>query len=227
MSPKRKRTLFAAAVGLLAAWAIALAVVAVQRSESTPATAGAGAPVVDVGSPEGPFRAGPLPQGLAGKPAYDFALTDARGERVATRTLRGRPYVVTFLYTDCPDVCPLIASELDAALERLGPRGEEVEVIAVSADPKGDTRMKVLRWLEERELPDNFRYTIGTEEQLRPVWDGFFAAPQDRDREESAHSASIWLIDAKGGLRAKFSGGLPVPPADIAHDLGVLLEEAS
>jgi len=227
MSPKRKRTLFAAAVGLLAAWAIALAVVAVQRGESTPASAGGEAPVASLASSEGPFRAGPLPQGLAGKPAYDFALTDARGERVDTRTLRGRPYVVTFLYTDCPDVCPLIASELDAALERLGPRGEEVEVVAVSADPKGDTRMKVLRWLEERDLPENFRYVIGSEEQLRPVWDGFFAAPQDRDRDESAHSASIWLIDAKGGLRAKFSGGLPVPPADIAHDLGVLLEEAS
>jgi len=219
--------MFAAVVGLLAVWAIVLAAVAVQRGESTPASAGAGPSVADVGSPEGPFRAGPLPDGLAGTPAYDFALTDARGERVDTRRLRGRPYVVTFLYTDCPDVCPLIASELDAALELLGPRGDEVEVVAVSADPKGDTRMAVLRWLEAQQLPDNFRYVIGTREQLRPVWDGFFAAPQERDREESAHSASIWLVDAKGGLRAKFSGGLPVPPADIAHDLGVLLEEAS
>ncbi|HEV2752837.1 MAG TPA: SCO family protein [Solirubrobacteraceae bacterium] len=227
MNPQRRRTVFAAAVGLLAAWAILLAVVAVQRGESTSGTAGAGAPVAEVASAEGPFRAGPLPEGLAGKPAHDFALTDARGKRVDTRTLRGRPYVVTFLYTDCPDVCPLIASELDAALERLGPRGDEVEVVAVSADPKGDTRMDVLRWLEERELPDNFRYVIGTEDQLRPVWDGFYAAPQDRDREQSAHSASIWLVDAEGRLRAKFSGGLPVPPPDIAHDLGVLLEEAA
>ena len=72
-----------------------------------------------------------------------------------------------------------------------------------------------------------FHYLIGSAEELRPVWDGYFAAPQAPGVEESLHTASIWLIDASGRWRTKFSGGVPVPPADIAHDLGVLLDETA
>ena len=54
-----------------------------------------------------PFRGGALPAGVYGRKAPRFKLTDARGGRVSTRDLRGRPYVVTVLYVDCKDVCPL------------------------------------------------------------------------------------------------------------------------
>jgi cytochrome oxidase Cu insertion factor (SCO1/SenC/PrrC family) len=57
------------------------------------------------------------------------------------------------------------------------------------------------------------------------VWRSHYAAPQPRGNPDSAHSASIWLIDRKGRWRTKFSGGVPVAPADIAHDLRLLLDE--
>jgi len=219
MSPQRKRLLLAATVGVLAAWAGLLAVVVLQREPTAPAVPVAGAPA------DGPLLGGPLPEGLDGRQAADFALRDAReDERIDTRDLRGQPYVVTFLYTECVDVCPLIATELDEALEELG---RDVPIIAVSADPEGDSEIAVRRWFAQRDLPGSFRYVIGTEEDLRPVWDAYYAAPQPEDRDASAHSASMWLVDAQGRLRSKFSGGVPVPPADIAHDLRVLLDEAA
>jgi protein SCO1/2 len=219
VSPQRKRLLLAATVGVLAVWAGLLVVVAAQREPAAPAVPVAGTPT------DGPLLGGTLPEGLDGRQAADFALRDAReDERIDTRGLRGQPYVVTFLYTECVDVCPLIATELDEALEGLG---RDVPIIAVSADPEGDTEIAVRRWFAQRDLPDSFRYVIGTEEDLRPVWDAYYAAPQPQDRDVSAHSASIWLVDAQGRLRSKFSGGIPVPPADIAHDLRVLLEEAA
>ena len=219
VSSQRKRLLLAATGGVLAAWAGVLLVVALQRERAAPAVPVAVAPA------DGPLLGGPLPEGLDGSQAADFTLRDARqDEPIDTRDLRGQPYIVTFLYTDCVDVCPLIASELDQALEHLG---REVPVIAVSADPEGDTKIAVRRWFAERDLPGSFRYVIGTEEELRPVWDAYYAAPQPGDREVSAHSASIWLVDGQGRLRSKFSGGIPVPPADIAHDLRVLLDKAA
>jgi protein SCO1/2 len=194
-------------------------VVGLPRAPAAPGVRVAGAPA------DGPLLGGPLPEGLDGSQAPDFALHDAReDERIDTRDLRGQPYVVTFLYTECVDVCPLIASELDQALEQLG---RDVPVIAVSADPEGDTEIAVRRWFAARDLPGSFRYVIGTEDALRPVWDAYYAAPQPGDRDVSAHSASIWLIDGQGRLRSKFSGGIPVPPADIAHDLRALLDEAA
>lgn len=132
---------------------------------------------------------------------------------------------MTFLYVNCDDICPLIAVELKQALELLGARAEQITVLAVSADPEGDTRPAVRRWLTKLRMPDNFRYLIGTAKDLQPVWRDHYAAAQPAGNPNSAHSASIWLIDRRGRWRTKFSGGVPVRPADIAHDLRILLDE--
>ena len=186
---------------------------------------GADEPLAIVEQQSGPFRGGQLPPELAGAPAPAFSHSDARGGEIGTADLSGRPFAVTFLYTSCPDVCPLIGQELREALELLGPRGDQVEVLAVSVDPENDTPEAVRAWLESNELPPNFHYLVGTEAELEPTWDAYFAAPQPAGEPDSAHTASIWLVDSDGRLRTKFSAGVPVPPADIAHDLALLLDD--
>jgi len=175
----------------------------------------------------GPLRGGSLPDGIDRKPAPSFQLADARGGRLDSRALRGRPYVLTFLYTDCRDVCPLIGREVGEALRLLGAQSSSVAAVAVSVDPEHDTRPAVRAWLRRLRLPGNFHYLMGRREQLEPVWRAYFAAPQPLGVRESRHTASIWLIDARGRLRTKFSGGVPVPPRDIAHDLRLLQREAA
>lgn len=220
MPNRRKRLLMVGLTALLGIWAVGLAALAGRdEPDKNP-----GAAVVEGGA-RSPFRGGALPAGVSGRAAPRFALDDAHGGRVDTRRLQGRPYVVTFLYVDCKDVCPLIGSELKQALTQLGPRGRDVAALAVSADPRGDTRGAVRRWLAKMRMPANFHYLIGTDEQLQPVWRSHYAAPQPRGNPDSEHSASIWLIDRHGHWRTKFSGGVPVAPADIAHDLRRLLNE--
>ncbi len=182
-------------------------------------------PLAIVQEQASPFRGGQLPPELAGAPAPTFEHADARGGEIGTADLAGMPYVVTFLFTDCPDVCPLIGEELREALEILGPRAGEVAVLAVSVDPEGDTPAAVRSWLRAHELPGNFHYLVGSEQELAPTWDAYFAAPQRAGEPESTHTASMWLVDSDGRLRTKFSAGAPVPPADIAHDLGLLLDD--
>ena len=175
---------------------------------------------------QGPFRGNPLPKGIDRALAPRFTLRDADGRPVSTRRLSGRPYLVTFLYTDCQDVCPLIGQEVKQAIEQLGPRGREVTALAITADPETDSPQAVKAWLKAQRMPENFRYLLGTRDELQRVWKAHYAAPQPDDKEESAHSASIWLVDREGRWRSKFSGGVPVPPRDIAHDLRLLLDEA-
>jgi protein SCO1/2 len=203
---------------LVVASLIALAAVARDRQDD--------APTAVVEREEGPFRAGPLPEGLDRRPAPGFRLADARGGTLDTRTLRGRPYLLTFLFTDCRDVCPLIGREIGEALRRLGPQASEVAAVAITVDPEGDTRPAVRAWLRKQRLPANFHYLVGGRRRLKPVWRAYFVAPQPAGTEESRHTASIWVIDAKGRLRAKFSGGAPVRPRDIAHDLDLLIRES-
>src|SRR5487761_2182367 len=76
---------------------------------------------------------------LPAKQAPAIALRNYLGRPVTLAQYRGRAVLVTFLDTHCPDVCPLIASNLRVALNMLGPRAREAQVIAISVDPRGDT----------------------------------------------------------------------------------------
>lgn len=167
----------------------------------------------------------PLPPGLAGRPAPRIRLADARGGSFDTRSLtgKGKPYLVTFLYADCPDVCPLIGAQLRQMLERLGPDARRVGVVAVSVDPRHDTAEAVRVWLRRQGEPPQFRYLIGDERALAPVWRAWYAAPQIPGDPESAHTAVVWLVDAQGRLAAKVSAGSPFDPDGLARDVRALL----
>jgi protein SCO1/2 len=163
---------------------------------------------------------------LAGKAAPRIRLADARGATFDTRSLAGKPYLVTFLYVNCPDVCPLIGEELRAAAERLGPDVRRVGIVAVSVDPRHDTAAAVRVWLRQHREPPQFHYLIGSEAQLAPVWKAWYAAPQIAGDPESAHSAVVWLVDRRGRLVAKVAAGAAFDPAGLARDVRSLLTSA-
>ncbi|HEX3874098.1 MAG TPA: SCO family protein [Solirubrobacteraceae bacterium] len=164
-----------------------------------------------------------LPAALVGRPAPEIRLRDDTGATFDTASLAGRPYAVTFLYTSCPDVCPLIGNELRQALIELGPLASKVAVVGVSVDPTGDTPAAVRAWLKVHREPANFHYLIGTAATLTPVWKAYFALPQTPGDPQSSHSATIWLVDGHGRRRALITAGIPVPAGDLAYDLRALL----
>jgi len=204
---------------LLAALAVAAALVAGCGGSGGSATASGG------GSGRHFAVAEALPQGLAGRPAPDVRLADARGGTFDTRSLvqAGKPYVVTFLYANCPDVCPLIGEQLRQTLQKLGPDAARVGVVAVSVDPRGDTPATVRAWLRRHREPAQFHYLIGTRAQLAPVWRDWYAAPQIAGDPQSAHTAIVWIVDAQGRLAAKLAAGTPFDTSGLAHDLRSLL----
>jgi len=201
--------------GLLAA-ACALLVGCGAADGGGAATAGNGRFVV----------AEPLPSGLAGKAAPHIRLDDARGGTFDTRSLAGRPYLVTFLYANCPDVCPLIGAQLRDTLAQLGRDARRVGVVAVSVDPRGDTPAAVRAWLKRQREPSQFHYLLGTQRQLAPVWRAWYAAPQIPGDPESAHTAIVWVVDARGRLAAKVPAGGPFNSRGLARDMRSLLTSA-
>jgi len=212
--PWRRRRLVLGAVAGLAVWAGVVAYVVATHVDDAPPARGDG------------LRADALPAGLERTAAPRIALRSARGERVDTAALAGRPFAVTFLYARCGDVCPLIGQELRAALAQLGPAARETAVVAVSVDPRGDTPETVRAWLERQRMPAGFAYLIGSQRRPEPVWHDWFVAPQIPGRPEtSTHTASIWLVDARGRRRGVFPGGRAAA-RDIAHDLRMLIAEA-
>ena len=147
-----------------------------------------------------------------GIPPAEFRLRDQDGRVVDARSLRGRPAVVTFMYSTCQDTCPLTADQIRGALDDL-PR--PVGVVVVSVDPRGDTPLNVRRFLARHGLTGRAHYLLGTRAQLAPIWRAFGVRPQGNGFE---HSASTVLIDASGRQRVGFPTN-ELTPEGLAHDL--------
>jgi protein SCO1/2 len=176
--------------------------------------------------------------------AKDFALTDQFGGQVALSDFNGRPIALTFLYTNCPDVCPLIAANLHEAYKRLGDQAGQVGIVAVTVDPEHDSVDKVRQFSDQRGLTNQWRFLVGTRDQLTLVWRayGILAQPENpggrpvapaAQQEERGllpqpdiveHSAPIFLIDKRSAVRAM----LPVDatPDTLTTDLRALLAES-
>ncbi len=75
---------------------------------------------------------------LGKREARNFTLTDQYNNKVSLSQFRGKPVVLTFLYTHCPDVCPLTAEYLHQSMVQLGKDASRVGVLAVSTDPQRD-----------------------------------------------------------------------------------------
>jgi protein SCO1/2 len=149
-----------------------------------------------------------------------LALHDAWGRPVSLAAQRGRYVLVTFLYVHCPDVCPLIAQNLNAALRQLGPKRDRVRVLAVSVDPAGDTPRAVRRYVAERGLLPQFRYLIGSRAQLTPIWAAWHVLAVRQKPDVVDHVAYTVLIDPTGKERVLYDAR--VKARQVLHDLRLL-----
>jgi protein SCO1/2 len=148
------------------------------------------------------------------------------GERVDLHDYRGKAVFVTFLYTHCPDVCPLMTAELHDTLVKLGPaRSKRLQIVAISVDPRHDTRRAVAHFLQLHRMTGRMKYLIGNAKQLGPVWEAWNvgSTPDSVNPEFVAHSALIYGIGASGRLITIYPENFQ--PAQIIHDVPKLLHD--
>jgi protein SCO1 len=160
------------------------------------------------------------------RPAPAITLRDSRtGARVTLAGQRGRFTLVTFLYVHCPDVCPLIAQNLNAALRALPKQQRaQVRVLAVSVDPKGDTPTAVRAFVAQHELLPEFRYLLGIKAQLRATWAAWHVLAVQQSPDLVDHVAYTALVDRSGKERVLY--GAQVQAHQVLHDLRVLMHTA-
>jgi protein SCO1 len=137
---------------------------------------------------------------------------------------RGKAVFVTFLYAHCPDVCPLIASNLHNAYAKMTPSvRRRVALVAVSVDPHGDTAAAVAAFVRQHQLSGEARYLIGSAGSLPPVWEAWKVGSQQDTSNPSLvnHSAIIYGVSARGKLTTIYPANFE--PSQIIHDVGGLL----
>jgi protein SCO1/2 len=226
MAPTRLALLTALALGFAALAGIAIGAVAWLSlpAAAPPSSTSAGAI----------WPVSPTPEGLErdtrvrpAAPAPSLQLTNQDGRPFDLASLRGRPVLLSFGYTHCPDVCPTTLSELAAAMEKLGPAAKDVQVLFVTVDPARDTPALLGQYVPA--FNPSFVGLYGDAAALERTAKEFRVLYQKQEGQTPEsytmdHSAGTFVFDPKGRLRLYVGYG---QGADVfAHDLGELLRTA-
>jgi protein SCO1/2 len=156
--------------------------------------------------------------------APNFRLKDQFGKQISLSQFKGHPTIVTFLYTHCPDVCPIVADKLHTVLQTLGKDAPRVAVLAVSMDPKGDTIPAALNFSKAHKLVNSWHFLVGTLNQLAPVWSSYTVDAQAATSAGTVtHSTFVYLIDEEGRERVLLDNDFTIP--QLTDDLKILLTE--
>jgi len=179
------------------------------------------------------------------EPSPSFELTNQVGQPISLESLQGHVVVLTFLYTYCPDVCPIITTQLRDVQEQLSENVSGVEFVVISVDPERDTVEAAHDYLRRWKIEEDWQYLVGDRKTLEPLWESYFVDPYaEGSKEESPtpeprgavdglsaaiaerylviHSAPIFLIDREGRRRVVFTS--PLNPEEIVQDVRTLLK---
>ncbi len=139
----------------------------------------------------------------------DFALTDQDGRPFKFSSLHGKDTLVFFGFTSCPNVCPAAMFKLKLLTETLQKEGASVpEVVLVSIDGDRDTPAVMKEYIGK--FSDKFVGLTGDPKAVRKIAADFKAVffkglPSDNAGNYLVeHTSQIYLVDAKGRLRATF-----------------------
>jgi protein SCO1/2 len=167
------------------------------------------------------YRGSPPPPGIM---LGQFELRDYTGVRVSREDLKGKVVLLTFLESKCKEACPIIASQVARTIERLPPEERrQVVAVAISTHPTDDTPASVGAFLRKQRAEGKLHYLIGSEQELRPIWQRFGVLSALDSGDADTHSASVHLYDRRGEWVASLHPGIDLTPANLVHDVSVAL----
>jgi protein SCO1/2 len=142
-----------------------------------------------------------------------FTLQDAAGRTVSLSDLRGKVVILNFVYTNCPDVCPLHAERI-AELQKMTnqtPMKAMVEFVTITTDPQRDRGAVLTEYGEAHGLdPANWAFlTAGPdqpEDTTRKVAESYGLKFTENSEGMQMHGIVTHVIDQDGRLRARFHG---------------------
>jgi protein SCO1/2 len=138
-----------------------------------------------------------------------FTMTDQNGRRVTEKDFLGRPMLVSFGFTYCPDVCPGQLLKITEALPLLGEKGKQIQLVFVTVDPARDTPQVLKEYLGN--FAPGYVGLTGSADDIAAMaraYRVYYAKVDNASAPDSYtmdHSSIIYLMDAKGRFLKHFS----------------------
>jgi protein SCO1/2 len=149
-----------------------------------------------------------------------FKLTDQNGKVLTDADLKGKPFLVFFGYTHCPDVCPTTLFDMSEVMRALGRDADRTAGLFISVDPDRDTPAVLKDYLSS--FDPHVRGATGNQAELAKIEKEYRVyaqkVPTGKDGDYSMdHSAIVYLMDKSGRFVAPFK--LDRKPQDSAAEL--------
>jgi protein SCO1 len=148
-----------------------------------------------------------------------FQLTDQAGQTVSDKNLRGKPTLIFFGFTHCPDVCPTTLFEISEVLKAMGEDADRVNAYFISVDPERDTQNAMKDYLSS--FDPHLEGLTGNPDAIAKVLSAYRVyakkVPLKDGDYTMDHTALVYLMDRDGRFVSPFN--LKRPPEEAAADL--------
>ena len=153
-------------------------------------------------------RAAQTAQNQGAGPGGPFTLVDQDGRAVDQSALNGKWSVVFFGYTFCPDFCPTTLTTLGKAMDQLGPKAKDVQVVFITVDPARDTPAAMKSYISSRVFPKNIVGLTGTPAQIAKAYGVYYQKEGSGSAYSMDHSTALYLMDPRGRFHGVIADGL-------------------
>ena len=148
-----------------------------------------------------------------------FQLTDQSGQTVTDKSMQGRPSLIFFGFTHCPDVCPTTLFEISEVLKAMGKDADRVNAYYISVDPERDTQAAMKEYLSS--FDPRLKGLTGNTEEIAKVLSEYRVyakkVPLKDGDYTMDHTALVYLMDRNGKFVSPFN--MNRKPEDAASDL--------
>jgi protein SCO1 len=158
--------------------------------------------------------------------APEFALTSQDGAEVTLASLRGKVVAVTFIYTSCPDVCPMLTDKLARVQDELGSDfGSKIAFVSITTDPERDTPEVLKGYAEAFDANlAGWSFLTGEPAAVLDVAHRYGVAVVKAADGGVDHTLLTTLIDRQGTMRVQYLG-YRFDEEEFRHDLQSLMNE--
>lgn len=136
-----------------------------------------------------------------------FSLTDQNGRTVTEEDFKGRPFLVFFGFTHCPDICPTTMFEISEIIKKLGPDADRVRALFITVDPERDNPAALKDYLSS--FDPRISAVTGDEAAIAAVAKAYRAyfkrVPLADGGYTMDHTAIIYLMGKDGRFVTPFS----------------------
>jgi len=164
--------------------------------------------------------------------SHKFSLVDHSNRVISTSNHGSNVALLTFMFTECTDVCPIITHSIKKSLSEI-PENDRIPVIIVSVDPENDSTENMTQFINKWDLSSNWSFISGNKSDLSPIWNSYFINPQKYnnsnqgsikklndaliERQTVIHSSPVYILDKDGNAILVHTN--PINTEDLYSDI--------